>query len=415
MKTRAMVCALALAGLAGAVGCGSGDDDNSEGGGAAAAGEVTVYSSLALQGANKNQTGAMQRGMQLAFDAAGNKAGGVAVKYISLDDSTAQAGTWDPGQTSENARKALRDPKTVAYMGEFNSGASAISIPILNQGGVPQISPTNTYVGLTTNEPGSEKGEPQKYYPTGKRTFARIAPRDSIQGQALLTLTKEDGCSKVAIGNDQETFGAGLARIMDIKAQASGVNIVANDPVDKSSSNFRAYAQGLKTKGADCFVFAGVTASGAVQVVKDVATAIPDIKIYGPDGTCESGFTNPDDGGIPASIADQVQCTVATLDLESYPGGKDFLDKWTAKYRDNNPDPYAIYGYDTANLVLEIIRSGGTDKEKFLAKLQSIEYDGALGTYSFDENGDSSLTDYGVYEVGPDGDPVFSKVIKAQA
>ena len=101
------------------------------------------------------------------------------------------------------------------YIGEFNSGASAISIPILNQGGVPQVSPANTYVGLTTNEPGSEKGEPDKYYPTGKRTYLRIVPRDTIQAAALLTLMKQDGCTKVALANDKDTYGQGLARLVE--------------------------------------------------------------------------------------------------------------------------------------------------------------------------------------------------------
>ena len=46
------------------------------------------------------------------------------------------------------------------------------------------VSPANTYVGLTTNLPGSAPGEPQKYYPTGKRNYLRIVPLDSIQAAA---------------------------------------------------------------------------------------------------------------------------------------------------------------------------------------------------------------------------------------
>ena len=410
MRVKVMACALALAGLV-LAGCGGGDDSGAARGSARRSGELHVYSSLPLQGGNKNQTGAMQKGMELAFDEAGNRAGDTHVRYISLDDSTAQAGNWDAAQTSQNARKAAQDPRAIAYLGEYNSGASAISIPILNQAGVPQISPTNTYVGLTTDEPGSERGEPEKYYPTGKRTYARIAPRDSIQGQALLTLTRQDGCKRVAIANDRETFGAGLARVMAIKAKTTGVNIVSNQGIEKNASNYRAYAQGVKSKGADCFVFAGVTANGGVQLAKDVATAVPGIRLYGPDGTCESGFTSAKRHGLPAAMAKQFQCTVATLNLQSYPGGQAFLARWKAKYG-TTPDPYAIYGYDAANLVLAVINAGGTDKKRFVSRLFAIDYNGALGRFSFDKNGDSTLTDYGVYKVGPSGDPVFSKVIK---
>ncbi len=202
----------------GVAACG-GDDNNDKGsssGGGGGAGTVDLYSSLPLQGASKDQTNAMVKGIRLALDEAGNKAGDTTIKYTSLDDSTAQAGNWDPGQVAQNARKVAQDSKAVGYIGEFNSGASAISIPILNQAGIPQVSPANTYVGLTTNEPGSEKGEPDKYYPTGKRTYLRIVPRDTIQAKALLTLMKQDGCTKVAMANDKETYGAGLARLVQM-------------------------------------------------------------------------------------------------------------------------------------------------------------------------------------------------------
>ena len=132
--------------------CGS---SNNGGGGGGGGNTVDFYSSLPLQGASKDQTAAMVNGIKLAVSQASNKAGKYKVKYTSLDDSTAQAGNWDPGQTSQNARKVAQDSKAVYYIGEFNSGASAISIPILNRASVPQVSPANTYPGLTTNEPGT--------------------------------------------------------------------------------------------------------------------------------------------------------------------------------------------------------------------------------------------------------------------
>ena len=95
----------------------------------------------------------MVNGIKLALAQANNKAGQWTVNYQVLDDSTAAAGKWDPGQTAANARKVASDPKAVYYMGEFNSGASEVSIPILNEAGIPQVSPANTYVGLTTNLP----------------------------------------------------------------------------------------------------------------------------------------------------------------------------------------------------------------------------------------------------------------------
>lgn len=401
-----------------------GDDEESGGGGGESAdttgsggegGTVNVYSSLPLQGASRPQTTAMVQGIRLALKQSGNKAGNITVKYESLDDSTAQAGTWTPEATSANARKVAQDDKAAAYIGEFNSGASAISMPILNEAGVPQVSPANTAVGLTTNEPGADKGEPDKYYPAGTRHYLRIVPKDTIQGAALATVMKEDGCTNIAMANDKEVYGAGLARNIEASVKEQGVKLAFNEGIDPKASNFRSLAARAKSAGADCFVFSGITANGAVQIFKDFAAALPDAKLYGPDGVAESGFGDPKEGGIPASVAKRVKVSVATLNPESYPPeGQEFFSQFEQEYGENNPDPYAIYGYEAMMLTLNAIeRAGSTDKADILkAFFETKDRSSVLGTYSIDENGDTTLTDYGVYTI-EDGELTFDKTVKA--
>ena len=159
-------------------------EDEEGGGGEGGATELTIYSSLPLQGTSRGQSLAVINGEKLALEEVGSKIGNVKLKYVSLDDSTAQnPGTADEGQTAQNARAAVRDQSTIVYLGEFNSGGTKVSLPILNKAGIPQISPSNTYGGLTTDEPGAEPGEPDKYYPTGKRTYARIVPARQDPGR----------------------------------------------------------------------------------------------------------------------------------------------------------------------------------------------------------------------------------------
>jgi branched-chain amino acid transport system substrate-binding protein len=376
---------------------------------------VDIYSSLPLTGASSAQTVPLVNGIKLALAEAGGKAGSFTVNYQSLDDSTAQAGKWDPAQTAADARKAASDSKAVYYIGEFNSGASEISIPILNQAGIPQVSPANTYVGLTTNEPGSAPGEPTKYYPTGKRTYLRIVPRDTIQAAAGLEAMKQNGCTKVAVANDKEAYGAGLAQLLVLEKAKYGINIVGNTGVDPTAPNFRAYAQTIKNQGADCFYFAGIVSNGAVQITKDVNAALPKAKIYGGDGICTGSYTSPSMHGVPASIDKLIQCTVATQDLAAYPGGKAFLAAYKAKYGTANPDPYAIYGFEVMKLGLDTITglgAKGNDRAAVLAALFATKArNSVLGTYGFDANGDTTLKSYGLYKVGPDGNPLFEKTI----
>src|SRR4051812_19528341 len=264
---------------------------------------LTIYSSVPLQGASRVSSEALVNGAKLALEQAGNKAGDFNIKYVPLDDSTAQAANWTPEATSANALKAAQDDSTAAYIGEFNSGASKISIPILSEAGVPQISPANTYVGLTSDEPGSEPGEPDKYYPTGDRTYVRIVPKDTIQAAALVTLMKQDGCTKVAMTNDKEVYGAGLARNVELSSKAQGLTLTGNDPIDSKAANFRSLAQKAKSAGADCFVFSGTIANNAVQLYKDFAAALPpDAKMYGPDGVAQANFADEKQGGLPAAL-----------------------------------------------------------------------------------------------------------------
>ena len=414
-------CVLAAASF-GVVACG-GDEKESGGGsgsaesdgGGGASGTVNVYSSLPLQGASRPQTTAMVQGIELALEQAGGKAGEVSVKYQSLDDSTAQAGTWTPEATSANARKVAQDDKAVAYIGEFNSGASAISMPILNEAAVPQISPANTAVGLTSDEPGADAGEPDKYYPTGERHYLRIVPKDTIQGAALATVMKEDGCTSVAMANDKEVYGAGLSRNIENSLEEQGVELAFNEGIDPKASNFRSLAGRAKSEGADCFVFSGITANGGVQIFKDFAAALPEAKLYGPDGVAESGFSDPKEGGIPNNVAKKVKVTVATLDPESYPPeGQEFFKQFEEKYGENNPDPYAIYGYEAMSLVLDAIeRAGSTDKADVLTALfDTKDRQSVLGQYSIDENGDTTLTDYGVYTI-EGGELTFDTTVQA--
>jgi branched-chain amino acid transport system substrate-binding protein len=410
----------AVAGSIAALGLGvaaCGGDDNGGGGGNTVSGtNLTVYSSLPLQGTSRGQSEAVIDGEKLALDdlAPGGKLGKYTIKYVSLDDSTAQnPGTADEGQTAQNARKASSDASTILYLGEFNSGGSKVSIPILNQKGIPQISPSNTYVGLTTNDPGSEPGEPQKYYPTGKRTYARVVPRDTIQGAALVATMKEDGCKAVTLWNDGSTYGAGLARNIELSSKQGGLPVQDKQRTDKSAPNYRSLASGIKT---DCFLWSGVTGENGVQVFKDAAAAAPSAKLYGPDGVAEEAFTNPAKGGIPANVGARTKVTVATLGLKDLPDAKPVVDEFKKKYGTASVDPYGIYGYETMALGLDAIKragDNGNDREKVIEEIfNTKDRKSVLGTYSIDANGDTTLTDYGLYKIDK-GLPTYEKKIVA--
>ncbi|MGZ6640984.1 MAG: branched-chain amino acid ABC transporter substrate-binding protein [Solirubrobacteraceae bacterium] len=395
----------------GVAACGSSSKSSTSSSGSSGRTTLTIYSSLPLQGDARPQSESVVNGEKLALQEAGGKVGKFTIKYVSLDDATAAAGKWDPGQTSANARKAAQDSSTIVYLGEFNSGATAISLPILNEANVLQVSPSNTYVGLTRAK-GADKGEPDKYYPSGKRTYGRVVPADHIQAAAQVTYQKDQGCTKTYILNDKEVYGKGLAtQVVDI-AKGQGLTIVGNDGIDTKAANFRTLAQKIKSSGANCMFFGGITQNKGVQVFSDVHAANPTMKLFGPDGVAESPFTSK----LSPSVQKVTYVTNPTLDPKLYPpAAQTFFKTYKQKYG-KAPEPYAIYGYEAMKVALLAIQNAGdkgNDKQAVIDAFFKIKNrDSVLGKYSIDPNGDTTLSDYGADKVAG-GKIVFYKVIKA--
>jgi branched-chain amino acid transport system substrate-binding protein len=392
-----------------------GDSKKSGGGGNISGDTLTIYASVPLQGASGGQGKAIENGAGLAVDAVGGKVGKYKIKYVRLDDSLASTGAADEGKAAQNARQAVSNKDTIGYVGEYNSGISKVTIPILNKAGIAQISPANTYVGLTTNEPGSEPGEPDKYYPAQTRTYARTVPKDTIQAAALVSAAKEAGCKSVRVWNSKTTYSAGLARNVVMVGPKQGVKIEGNDGIDPKAANYRSLAAKIK---ADCFIFTGEIESNGIQAVKDAASVASVKSLFGGDGMCLNDTADPKKG-IPANIASRFKCTIATLDPKAFgPEGKKFFKDYSAKYKVKSPDPYAIYGYETMSLLLDAIKrasaKGAVSRKAVVDEIFNTKNrKSVLGTYSIDKNGDTSLTDYGLYKIDA-GTLTFDKVIKAQ-
>jgi branched-chain amino acid transport system substrate-binding protein len=397
----------------GVAACGDDDDDGGGGGAEGGGGALNVYSSLPLQGASRPQSEDVIRGIRLALKQKGNKCGDWSINYESLDDATAAAGKWEAGQTSANARKVAQDDKAIAYIGEFNSGASAISIPITNEAGILHVSPANTALGLTKGGAGAEPGEPDKYYPTGERNYGRVVPIDTIQGAAQAQWMKDEGVQSLYILDDAEVYGKGVAANTKTAAEELGIQIAGEDSWDGKASNYRALAAKIKSSGADAVFTGGIIDNNAPQLYKDLNAAMPDAKLFGPDGVATVDFT----AEIPAKVQQQSYLTAPTLSPEELPpAGQQFYKDYEAEYGEpqDEIDPYAVYGYEAMAVVCDAIAQGGDDraavKDAFFA---TENRESPLGTYSIDQDGDTTLSDYGGYKA-EGGKLVFDKVLKGQ-
>jgi len=397
----------------GVVACGDDEDEPSAPSGEGGGGSLTVYSSLPLQGASRPQSEDVIKGIELALKQKGGKCGDFTINYESLDDATAAAGKWEAGQTSANARKVAQDDTAIAYIGEFNSGASAISIPITNEAGLLHVSPSNTALGLTKGGPGAEPGEPDKYYPSGERHYGRVSPVDTIQGAAQAQWMQDEGVQSVYILDDAEVYGKGVAANTKTAAEELGIEIAGEDSWDGKASNYRALASKIQASGADAVFTGGIIDNNAPQLYKDLNAALPDAKLFGPDGVATVDFTSE----IPEKVQAQSYLTAPTLSPDALPpAGQQFYEDYEAEYGEpqDEIDPYAVYGYEAMAIVCDAIAEGGDDRAAVIdAFFATKGRESPLGTYDIDPDGDTTLPDYGAYRA-EGGKLVFEKVLKGQ-
>ena len=304
-----------------------------------------------------------------------------------VEDDGDETGAWDGATEEAIARKAAADPNVVAYLGTYNSGAAKKSIPITNQAGLVQISPANTWPGLT--QPGFAEGEPGIFYPTGVRNYFRVCPTDASQGPAGAIWAKELGAKNVYILDDGESYGKGIADFFAKKAAEIGLNVVGRETLDKKAAAFPAEIAELKAKSADFVYFGGVTSNGAISLIKDIRRAGLTAKFMGPDGIMDQAFIDGASGAAEGAYVTVVSLPGKELTTES---GKRFYKNYIAAYG-AEPESMATFGYELGKVVLTAIaRAGTADRQNILKEVAATKnYDGILGKWSFDANGDTTM------------------------
>ena len=351
---------------------------------------IKIVSSLPRTGSSKGQTDSIVNAIKQRLEEANYKAcdGKFTIVYEDLDDATAAAGKWDAAQEASNANKAAGDADVMVYLGTFNSGAAKISIPILNQAGIVMISPANTYPGLTKPGKGDE-GEPDVYYPNGTRNYARVVPADDLQGAAAARWAQSLGAKAVYILDDTELYGKGIADVFEATANELGLEVKGHDGIDGKAADYRALAAKIVAAAPDLVYYGGITQNNAGQLIKDIRAEGYKGNIMGPDGIYETALIE-----AAGADAEGVYATFGGVPAEKLEGD---AAKWYADYKakyNAEPEVYAVYGYEAANVAMNAIN--GVCKKDRAAILAAVmgtkDFKGILGTWSFDANGDTSLT-----------------------
>jgi branched-chain amino acid transport system substrate-binding protein len=400
-----------------AAGCGGGSSGGSSGGGGGGGGKVTalpasscgpiqfkgsgdadylIASDLPKQGGSRTQTVQMAKAIAYVLDQQNWKAGDFNIAYQDCDDSTAQLGKWDPDKCSANAHAYASNSKLLGVVGTFNSGCAAIEIPVMNQapgGGLLLLSPANTYGCLTEPCAGDE---PEKYYPSGKRTYARVAPSDPNQGAVDAAFLKTKGVKRVSVLNDKEAYGLGVAKNFAGAAKAAGMTVTGFTAYDPKQSNFKALFTTIKKQNPDAIFIGGLIDENSGQLINDkvavlgpnAAKAGSGVMLMLPDGFTTDAIFDRAEGGTPN--AKGAYFSVAGVGIDKYTGtAKTFVDGFKKELNGKPVDPYAILGAQAAQVLVDAIGKSDGSRSDVINKVFATKVnDGLIGSFSFNKNGD---------------------------
>jgi branched-chain amino acid transport system substrate-binding protein len=398
---------LALAAvLLGVVGCGGvavSDVAESTGG------QLTIYSSEPLLGPSAPSAEQIVSGEKLALADARGHAGLFKVAFVSLNDASQASDEWNPGVTATNAKTAAQDTSTIAYLGDFDSAATAISLPLINAAGILQVSPVSPYVGLTSSFDAGQD-EPERFYPSGQRTFVRLAPGDIDQAQAQIRLMRSMGVRQLYVLDDQDPFEVPLANIVANYAERAGITVIAHDSLSTvTGAVFTGEVEKVVESHAQAVFLAGGPGKGTAELWSDLHAAAPHMLLLGSSSMASETFTSQ----IGAAAA-STYLTTPVLPASQYPPA---AQRVLGEYRrtfGTEGSAYVLYGYEAMALVLHAIKTSGdrgNDRQTVIDRVfATSNRRSAIGRYSVEASGETTLSSYGVDRVSG-GQPVFFRAI----
>ena len=306
-----------------------------------------------------------ENGTRMAIDdanAAGVSIGGKKAKFelISEDDQA------DPKSGTIVAQK-LVDAKVNGVIGHLNSGTSIPASKIYSDAGVPQITPSATNPKYT-----------QQGFKTTFRVMANDVQQGKVDGEYAV---KKLGAKKIAIIDDRSASGQGLADEFEKGAKGAGAQVVAREYTNDKANDFMAVLTNVKSKGADLIFYGGMDAQSG-PMMKQIKTLGMQVKFLTGDGGSTPEFLK-----LAGAAAEGAYSSQAGVPLEKMPKGKEFNQRFTAKY--GEIQNYSPYCYDAVNVMIEAMKKAGSaDPEKYLPELSKVTYDGVTAKISFDAKGD---------------------------
>jgi branched-chain amino acid transport system substrate-binding protein len=335
---------------------------------------------------------------------------------LQICNETTPAGDApDPKLCRRTARAFARNRSVVAVVGQHFSGCVGEGLPILNAaagGPVPQVSASATYLGLTRKGSGVARGEPNRFYPRGTRSFVRLVPPDDVSGAAAAMFAKQQGARRVFALDDGEPYGFGVAAAFAEAAHRLGLGISGTREWDPKAHDYRELADRVRRSGAEAVFLGGYAFNNGGRLIKDLREALgPDAQLLGPDGFNNLEALTEGAGAAAEGFAP----LIGVLPNKELPEpGREFAERFDERWG-ARPCCFSVHAAQAGRMLLDAIAAtDGTRAEVREYLFQTPVDDSYVGNFRIDRYGDTTRTTMGVYRV-KDGKLEFDTAVTPPA
>jgi branched-chain amino acid transport system substrate-binding protein len=374
--------------------------------------DVLIASDLPKQGDSAERTEQMNDAIRLLLERQSWQAGQTHVAFQACDDSIEETGEWDAAKCRENAEAYADNPDLVGVIGTYNSGCAAEMIPILNEApnGVAMVSPGNTLVCLTQPSKTCEEDEPDRYYPTGKRNYARVVPNDAFQGAALANFAdQQEITNPYVLFAQDDPVSLGQGETFRNAAEALDITVAGFSKWDPEAVKYLDLMEEVEATGADAVVLAGLLEQNGAKLIKDkVAVLGPNLETETSVGE-EGVETETASGGVRLLAFDGF-AQQATIDdageaaagmFVSTPGksadnligpGRTLVEELQAELGEGaTVELFAPYAAQAAEVMLQAIAEGAERAQVIQSLFGLTISSGIVGNFAIEESGDPSV------------------------
>ena len=353
-----------------------------------------------FQGIYKGHGVQTAQAIKMVLAQRGWRAGPYTVGMQACEETSAKTGQPSPEKCTRNARAFAQNRRVLGVIGPLSSFCATYMLPALNEapgGPLATISGGNSYVGLTRSGPGTLPSEPDRYIPTGRRGYARLAPADDVQGAANALFAQRNGARRAFVVRDDSAYGRGLAATFEHAALTLGLELAGTARWNPEADGYADLVARIRAAGTDTVFISGDVTGNGPKLVADLSKGLGRrVQLMAGDSFNMPGALVEAAGagaeGFVISIA-----VLPNRDLP--PAGREFAAEFTRRFS-QRPCCFSVHDAQAAHILLDAIaHSGGSRARVAEAVMSTTVRDGLLGDFSIDENGDSTLSAMGMYRI----------------